>query len=74
MREYRVAAWPPGTPPVLAIRLTADESTGALLGHVLHRETTRAPRVLTGEVLWPPGVAGSKPLPARLPGSTLTSA
>jgi translocation and assembly module TamB len=27
-----------GTPPVLTLRLTADEPTGALLGHVLHRE------------------------------------
>jgi translocation and assembly module TamB len=39
-----------GTPPVLALRLTADESTGALLGHVLHRGD-RPPLLvsLTGE-------------------------
>jgi len=39
-----------GTPPVLALRLTADESTGALLGNVLHRED-RPPLLvsLTGE-------------------------
>lgn len=39
-----------GTPPVLALRLTAEESTGALLGHVLHRGD-RPPLLvsLTGE-------------------------